>query len=144
MSSWKWSPVRLERRVAELEARLCKSSTASARMPPALARRPPRIRHRLPCGGAISRRELAARLDPDIGKLQRLLQSRCRCADAKAAQFCANMRDIQVGLWQLVVEEGIEPTNNHAERLLRRGVLWRKNAFGCHSGKYLYINNHVF
>ena len=27
--------------------------------------------------------------------------------------------------------EGIEPTNNHAERLLRRGVLWRKNAFGC-------------
>ena len=26
-----------------------------------------------------------------------------------------------------------EPTNNHAERLRRRGVLWRKNAFGCHS-----------
>ncbi len=23
--------------------------------------------------------------------------------------------------------------NNHAERVLRSGVLWRKNAFGCHS-----------
>jgi transposase len=32
-----------------------------------------------------------------------------------------------------VVTDGIEPANNHAERLLRRGVLRRKNAFGCHS-----------
>lgn len=32
-----------------------------------------------------------------------------------------------------MVTDGIEPTNNHAERLLRRGVLWRKNAFGCQS-----------
>ena len=29
--------------------------------------------------------------------------------------------------------DGLEPTNNHAERLLRRGVLWRKCAFGSHS-----------
>jgi len=29
--------------------------------------------------------------------------------------------------------EGIEPTNNHAERLIRRGVLWRKNTFGSQS-----------
>jgi transposase len=32
-----------------------------------------------------------------------------------------------------VVSDGVEPTNNHAERLLRRGVLWRKNALGCQS-----------
>ena len=32
-----------------------------------------------------------------------------------------------------MVTEGVEPTNNHAERLLRRGVLWRKNAFGSQS-----------
>jgi hypothetical protein len=36
-------------------------------------------------------------------------------------------------VWRFVVTEGVEPTNNHAERLLRRGVLWRKNAFGSHS-----------
>ena len=29
--------------------------------------------------------------------------------------------------------EGDEPTNNHVERILRLGVLWRKNAFDCHS-----------
>jgi len=25
----------------------------------------------------------------------------------------------------------VEETNNHAERVLRTGVLWRKNSFGC-------------
>jgi len=82
-------------------------------------------------GGTIDRRELALRLDADVGELHRLLQLGQRCADAKAARFCLNLQEIEVGLWQFVVEEGIEPTNNHAERLLRRGVLWRKNAFGC-------------
>ena len=36
-------------------------------------------------------------------------------------------------LWLFAAIEGIEPTNNHAERILRLGVLWRKNAFGCQS-----------
>src|SRR5262249_21286811 len=36
-------------------------------------------------------------------------------------------------LWLFAALEGGEPTNNHAERLLRSGVLWRKNAFGCPS-----------
>jgi hypothetical protein len=36
-------------------------------------------------------------------------------------------------VWRFVVTEGVEPTNNHAERVLRRGVLWRKNAFGSQS-----------
>ena len=36
-------------------------------------------------------------------------------------------------LLRFLETEGVEPTNNHAERILRLGVLWRKNAFGCHS-----------
>ena len=32
-----------------------------------------------------------------------------------------------------VAQENVEPTNNHAERVLRRGVLWRKSSFGCTS-----------
>jgi transposase len=84
-------------------------------------------------GGTISRVELAQRLDADIGELHRVLPSGQRCADAKATRFCVNLQDIEVALWQFVEQEGVEPTNNHAERLLRRGVLWRKNAFGCAS-----------
>ena len=86
-------------------------------------------------GGGMTRRELEIGIDPEVGELQRLLRSGCRCADGKAATFCVNLLDIEVGLWQFVVQEGVAPTNNHAERLLRRGVLWRKNAFGSHSEK---------
>ena len=43
------------------------------------------------------------------------------------------MLELLPAVWRFVVTEEIEPTNNHAERLLRRGVLWRRNAFGCHS-----------
>ena len=36
-------------------------------------------------------------------------------------------------LWTFARVEGVEPTNNHAERELRRGVLWRKRSFGHQS-----------
>ena len=31
--------------------------------------------------------------------------------------------------------EGVEPTNNTAERAIRTGVLWRKGSFGTHSAQ---------
>jgi transposase len=37
------------------------------------------------------------------------------------------------GLWRFVSEEGVEPTNNAAERALRPAVLWRKGCFGAQS-----------
>jgi len=40
---------------------------------------------------------------------------------------------VEEALWTFVRVEGVEPTNNHAERLQRRAVLWRKNAFGSGS-----------
>ena len=36
-------------------------------------------------------------------------------------------------LWLFSTVEGVEPTNNHAERVQRRAVLWRKKSFGCQS-----------
>ena len=38
---------------------------------------------------------------------------------------------MEPALWTFVRKDGVEPTNNHMERLLRPGVLWRKNALGC-------------
>jgi transposase len=84
-------------------------------------------------GGTIGRRALQNHLDGEARELERLLQAGRRCADAKAATFCENVLALLPAVWRFVVTEGIEPTNNHAERLLRRGVLWRKSAFGCHS-----------
>jgi transposase len=84
-------------------------------------------------GGTFGRRALQNHLDGEARALERLLRAGRRCADAKAAAFCENVLGLLPAVWRFVVTEGIEPTNNHAERLLRRGVLWRKNAFGCSS-----------
>ena len=38
-------------------------------------------------------------------------------------------------LWLFLKEAGVDPTNNHAERLLRFAVLWRKVSFGTGNEK---------
>jgi transposase len=84
-------------------------------------------------GGGLSRAQLQKRLDPWARHLRKVLEAGCACADSKAATFCANLIAIEPALWRFVATEGVEPTNNHAERILRRGVLWRKISFGCQS-----------
>jgi transposase len=48
----------------------------------------------------------------------------------------ARTLDHELGaLWTCVVEEGVEPSNNRAERALRFAVLWRKLMQGTYSDK---------
>jgi transposase len=84
-------------------------------------------------GGGLSRGQLQRQIAPVRQTLREWLELGCACKDTKAAAFCANVLAIEPALWTFVRREGVEPTNNHIERLLRPGVLWRKNAFGCHS-----------
>jgi transposase len=84
-------------------------------------------------GGGLSRAQLQRQIAPVRQTLREWLELGCACKDTKAAAFCANVLAVEPALWTFVRKEGIEPTNNHIERLLRPGVLWRKNAFGCHS-----------
>ncbi len=44
------------------------------------------------------------------------------------------LREIE-SLWTFLAEEGVDPTNNHAERMLRFAVLWRKRSYGTRSEK---------
>lgn len=83
--------------------------------------------------GELDRPGLRARVERMARELQGILERGRGCADSKAATFCANLLALYPALWLFAAIEGVEPTNNHAERLLRSGVLWRKNAFGCHS-----------
>lgn len=46
---------------------------------------------------------------------------------------CADILEHSPALWTFVDREGVEPTNNHAERELRAFVLWRKRSFGTQS-----------
>jgi transposase len=84
-------------------------------------------------GGGLSWHALNHQLGPVAEHLAKVLRRGCACADQKAARFCANLLELEPALWRFVMTPGVEPTNNHAERLLRRGVLWRKTSFGCHS-----------
>jgi transposase len=83
--------------------------------------------------GEIDRAALRTRVDRIARELQAILEQGSSCADSKAATFCFNVLALYPALWLFSSIEGVEPTNNHAERILRCGVLWRKNAFGCHS-----------
>lgn len=81
----------------------------------------------------IDREVLAAKLEPLVEELRVALEQGSGCADPKVVAFCDNLLALYPALWLFAGVEGVEPTNNHAERILRMGVLWRKNAFGCHS-----------
>ncbi len=84
-------------------------------------------------GGGLSRAQLQQRLGPRARHLRQVLDAGRACADSKVVNFCSNLVDLEPALWRFIITEGVEPTNNHAERVLRRGVLWRKISFGCHS-----------
>ena len=53
--------------------------------------------------------------------------------DPTTATFCANLLKLEPALWTFVTTEGVKPTNNFVERLLRRAVLWGQRSFGCWS-----------
>jgi transposase len=59
--------------------------------------------------------------------------SRCWCP--KTAATCVELLARERALWTFVRVEGIEPTNNAAERPLRHAVLWRKSSYGTQSYK---------
>jgi transposase len=84
-------------------------------------------------GGGWSREDLQERMEPMIIDLLAVLQAGTRCRDRKTRRFCARLVERYPALWTFVVVDGVEPTNNHAERVQRRAVLWRRRSFGCHS-----------
>jgi transposase len=56
-------------------------------------------------------------------------------ACSKTAAACRELLLREAALWTFVRVEGIEPTNNAAERSLRSAVLWRKVSFGTQSAR---------
>jgi len=52
-----------------------------------------------------------------------------------AGKLARRLRRELTHLWLFLQEEGVAPTNNHAERMLRFGVLWRKRSLGSINDK---------
>ena len=55
----------------------------------------------------------------------------CRCATT--AGVCRELLAVSGALYTFATTEGVEPTNNAAERALRHAVCWRKTSYGVDS-----------
>lgn len=88
--------------------------------------------HLYRCSGC-SRRELMDRIEPLEVEMVRILSRGAHGNDAKTSRFCVRIWKVQEALWTFARVEGVEPTNNHAERVQRTAVLWRRRSFGCRS-----------
>jgi transposase len=84
-------------------------------------------------GGGMSWKTMDDKMSTLMLQLMTVLEKGERSHDRKLVRFCARVLKVYPALWTFVVVEGVEPTNNHAERVQRLAVLWRKNCFGCHS-----------
>lgn len=82
-----------------------------------------------------TRRTLAVRMRPVRREVERLLREGTRCGTAKVERSCEKMLSVFPAFWTFVRIEGVEPTNNTAERALRPAVLYRKGCFGTNSAE---------
>ncbi len=71
---------------------------------------------------------------PDIQqKIRHWLDIGACCSHPKTAKTCRRLLKQETILWTFTRHEGIEPTNNAAERALRHAVIWRKLCHGTQS-----------
>jgi transposase len=83
--------------------------------------------------GTLSRAEFRDFMDRLRPHIVRHLQDGANSGIAKIAGRCREILDLEPAMWTFVYTEGVEPTNNAAERIVRHGVLWRKGSFGTDS-----------
>ena len=55
------------------------------------------------------------------------------CDAPKTAGVCRDLLKVEAALWTFPRHDGIEPTNNAAERAIRHPVCWRKTSYGTDS-----------
>jgi transposase len=76
---------------------------------------------------------LASSLQPVKQRLRRVLEEAAQSRHWRVEGPGRHLLKHFESLWTFTRVEGVEPTNNHAERTLRCGVLWRKRSFGHQS-----------
>lgn len=80
--------------------------------------------------GEIVHASLRPLLQGERTRLERVLRWGSASTEPKAAALCRDVLKRYICLWTFARRKDIEPTNNRAERALRKAVLWRKGSFG--------------
>jgi transposase len=83
--------------------------------------------------GTLARSTFRSYMTPLRREVERLLEAGSQCGVAKTEGMCREILKRREALWTFVQVEGVEPTNNTAERSIRPGVQWRKGSFGTQS-----------
>jgi len=83
--------------------------------------------------GTLTHASFRTYMQPIRREVERLLEAGQTCGTAKTEGTCREILRLRQALWTFVRHEGVEPTNNAAERAIRPGVLWRKSSFGTQS-----------
>jgi hypothetical protein len=81
--------------------------------------------------GTLSRRAFRSQMRPIRARVEDYLLR--GYFDARTRGFCTELWEHRERLWTFIDVEGVEPTNNGAERALRHAVIWRKLSFGTQS-----------
>jgi transposase len=85
--------------------------------------------------GTLTHAEFRVTIRPLRRAVARWLKAGQTCGVAKTEGVCRERLKVYDALWTFVRVEGVEPTNNAAERAIRPGVLWRKGSFGTQSAQ---------
>ena len=80
--------------------------------------------------GTLTRRGFERLMQPIRDEIDSLL---LRGFGTAADGMCRELRHHRDWLWTFLEMDGVEPTNNAAERSLRHAVIWRKLSFGTQS-----------
>jgi transposase len=83
--------------------------------------------------GTLQRSTFRSYMSPIRREVERLLEAGSHCGVPKTDGTCRDILKRREALWTFVQVNGVEPTNNTAERAIRPGVLWRKGSFGTQS-----------
>ncbi len=91
--------------------------------------------------GTLSREDFQSLVSPIRNRLKEILTSTAeyeigsteKTPLAKTVRTCRQLLKVEPALWLFVEKEGLEPTNNAAERAIRPAVLWKRISFGSQS-----------
>lgn len=84
-------------------------------------------------GGPLTREELMAHVRPIAKALYALAERHLHAPNKDVRNLAAAICEHHDHFFTFVYEDGVEPTNNAAERALRTAVQWRKIMFGTRS-----------
>jgi transposase len=82
-----------------------------------------------------------AKAPPTLGEWRAFYARLCRLialyrdSESEAGTFARTLEATMDNLFVFLVEEGVEPTNNFGERIIRFAVLWRRRSQGTKSDK---------